>query len=408
MPPRTRGRRSQAAERDSERSTVQLPQELIDAIIDEFDISLQDKDNPTLYPDRNTLRACALVSRAFVGPSQRQLFSTVTLGANGYYGAPPDERSRSFSKILSSKPHIGSYVKNLILSYRSARSKSVETILSSLPKLKTLSLDPRHDRKYHQTIPFPVHLRDSFIAAFSLVSLRRLEIRRHDFTDARDLDSILSNSLGLEELCLINVRFTDNSSQALRIGSDSPRVSLRSLGLFAMQTADMKAVMNTFTAVDVTHLRSISSDGFFEPLLHLNAPSLRELICIRSTWFHATDPLGPVLPANKVDTLTIRIPSATEVTRTIRQLGNLQALKRVSIMAKHVVGDSGEWLKIDSLLADAGAALEDVHVCLDLPTYIRQTVFVEAAVRSDLPALNAKGILRITSTPETSEPRYTV
>ncbi|KAJ7083254.1 hypothetical protein C8R44DRAFT_54875 [Mycena epipterygia] len=113
MPPQGRARRSRPEADLPSKSVVQLPQELIDAIVDEFDIFLKDA-NDTSFPDRKTLRACALVARSFVRPSQMKLFSTVDLFASPY-GQPPDERSRSFSRLLSSRAHIGLYVRNLVL-----------------------------------------------------------------------------------------------------------------------------------------------------------------------------------------------------------------------------------------------------------------------------------------------------
>ncbi|KAJ6583063.1 hypothetical protein DFH09DRAFT_1145224, partial [Mycena vulgaris] len=143
MPPRARGRKGHLKPDLllPSRAPFSLPQELIDAIIDEFDISLTDKEGRFL--DRKTLRSCALVARAFTRPSQGKLFSMVNLQPKDVYGGQPlDERSRPFSKLLSSTPHIGPYVRTLILSYRCGRSYSLEHILSSLPKLRSLSLHP--------------------------------------------------------------------------------------------------------------------------------------------------------------------------------------------------------------------------------------------------------------------------
>ncbi|KAJ7772869.1 hypothetical protein DFH07DRAFT_801763 [Mycena maculata] len=411
MPPRARGRGSRGnGNLDPQINTARLPQELIDAIIDEFDESLKDESNPPTYPDRKALRACALVSRAFVRPSQMKLFSTVNLRAVTSYGAPPDETYTAFSKLLSSKPHIGSYVRNLVLSYRSGRSNSVEYILSSLPKLKMLSLHPTRDyAQWRETVPFPAHGKDAFLAVFSLASLQRLELRNHQFSDALELDAILSNSLGLKELLLAGIRFTGGSPRP----SEKPaRVVLRSLELLGMQDGQCEAMMSGFGAVDVTHLRSISLTGYSRSLLHANSLSLEELTLVgqyspgRSFPSH----LDQILPPNtRLRTLNLRIYNFDIISAIIRQLGNLanvKTLRRISITVPEPGVAWDTMPGIDSLLQGVGSELEDIDFRFDNglnPHHARVDV---ARVRRCLPNLDAKGILRITYTSPGSELRY--
>lgn len=195
MPPRAKGRRYQLkpdpkrygspiyscpASNSSRRKTVRLPQELVDAIIDELD----SKDE-RVY--QKTLRSCALVAPAFVAPCQRKLFSTVDMSAGpDLHRPPPDKRIESFSKILSRNPHMGSYVHHLLLAHRSPWPKSVDHILSSLPRLKTLSLQAKVHR-YTRNWCHPgllVHHRDALLGVFPLPSLRRIEFRNHEFRNA--------------------------------------------------------------------------------------------------------------------------------------------------------------------------------------------------------------------------------
>ncbi|KAJ7464972.1 hypothetical protein B0H11DRAFT_2050353 [Mycena galericulata] len=411
MLPRTKGRRIQTKP-DPQRNTVLLPQELIDAIIDEFDLSLKDRETrPPSFPDRKSLRAFSLVSHAFVGPNQRKLFSTVDLRNPYYYSdAPPDERSRLFSKLLSSKPHIGTYVKNLTLAYRSARSKSVEHVLSSLPNLRRLSLDPR-GRHFDDVLPFSIHIRDSFISAFSLASLRRLELRRHRFTDALELDSILSNGIGLEELCLDSILFDDHSTRASDIGSVPARVVLRSLEFLKMGTQNVEAIMHAFTAVDITHLRSLFLDRYPQSFLRVNTISMEELTLTVSASHHGPmdgyfpRPLDQILTAkNSLRVLHLRVYYHNGIPRVIRQLGNLanlQALKRISITARCDSIQSDMWSEVDSLLIGVGS--EKVQIYLDCPHRTGLHMDLEQ-VRQTMPALDAKGILRLDITPAGSEP----
>lgn len=243
----------------SHRTSPKIPQEIIDAIIDELDASSTDGIEP------KTLKSCALVARAFVRPSQMKLFATVNL--HSYY----HERSRLFSRLISSRPHIGHYVKNLNLAYRSGRSASLGQILSSLPKLKTISLYPQ------QADPFPTYHRDSFLAAFSLSSLRRLALRDHIFPDALELQSLLINSTGLEELVLIDIQFTNTSASEPETRPESRRIVLRSLEFVGMPIDYMEAVLSSFSIVDIIHLRSLSCDRFHKPLFLANAHSMEKL-----------------------------------------------------------------------------------------------------------------------------------
>ncbi|KAJ7770977.1 hypothetical protein DFH07DRAFT_768381 [Mycena maculata] len=336
---------------------VRLPQELIDAIVDEFDITFRDETVSLAYPDRETLRSCALVAHAFVRPSQKKLFATVDLISGLYlYNNPPDERIRQFAKLLSSKPHITHYVQNLSLSYRSARSHSVDHILSSLPKLKKLCLYAQG----RYPLPQP---RDAFLQAFSTTSLRRLELRNHKFTDASELDSILGNSVGLKELMLYKIQFVNDLSRAST--TERSRVVLHTLEVFDMQENHVEAVITAFTAVDVTHIHSISCDRYHIPLLQVNALSMREL-SLAVKW-HGVRGFGT--------------------------LASLKALKRFSITITTVGTLSLFWSAIDSSVAEIGTGLEAIHMEIYILHFPGGEY--ETELRRHMPILDAKGVLSI-------------
>ncbi|KAJ7481018.1 hypothetical protein B0H11DRAFT_1915598 [Mycena galericulata] len=110
---------------------------------------------------QDTLRVRALVARSFRRPCQKNLFSRVILRAVTVW-PPPDELSRPFSKFLASRPHIGFYnTAGIVFS----------SILPGFPPEAGTTQSP--------------------------------------ITDSVELDSILSNSLGLEELLLARIHFTD-------------------------------------------------------------------------------------------------------------------------------------------------------------------------------------------------------
>ncbi|KAJ7837284.1 hypothetical protein B0H13DRAFT_2105813 [Mycena leptocephala] len=392
MPPRAKGRRSQAKPdlASAQRNSPRLPQELIDAIIDHFDTSLTDQYD---CPDRKALRCCALVARALVRPSQMKLFSTVDLRSI-YMDQSPDDRPRLFSKLLTSRPHVGHYVKNLFLAYRCARSNSLDRILSYLPKLTSISLHPWH--KFYLLEPFPEYHRDSFLAAFSLSSLRRLSLRDHVLNDALELQSLLSNSLGLEELVLHGIQFANTSSLDPKNHPESPRVVLRSLAFHGMPTRCMEAVLNSLTIVDIRHLRSLRCDRYHEPLILANARSMQELTLIADYDLAHFYPDTLLLPEG-LHNLNLQIDSCYTHSLFIRRLQNFATVKTLSItMPVKFFSAKEDWLEADSLLAEVGSALEELHVNFNrLRLRYQQQDEIERVLRASMPTMNAKGILCI-------------
>ncbi|KAJ6557832.1 hypothetical protein B0H19DRAFT_1290986 [Mycena capillaripes] len=380
MPPRAKNRQY----------STQLPQELIDAIIDEFDPSLTDDYTPA-FPDRQALRSCALVSRAFVRPSQRNLFSTVNTRPT--FIQSPDERCRLFAQLLSSAPHVGKYVKNLILGYQPAQSTSLAQILSSLPNLRTISLHSRCDyRRSHYQLP--VYHRDSFLAVFSLSSLRRLELRDHKFSTALELQSVLSDSIGLEELVLRDVRFSNLSAPVTR--SETPRVVLKSLEVYNMSITHVEAMLDSFNIIDMEHLRSLSSDRYHKSHFRAKEHSIQDLTLIirhLPNLFPDTIPLPTSLRS-----LDLKMVYSSAILPSIRRLRNLAAvktLKRISITVPGAGETAQSWSESDPLLAKVGSQLEELHLNLSRPLPSHQADAVELVVRKAMPTLSAKGILRI-------------
>ncbi|KAJ6525861.1 hypothetical protein DFH09DRAFT_1416082 [Mycena vulgaris] len=393
----------------SYRAAVQLPQELIDAIIDEFDPSLTEKNRPRVFPDRETLRSCALVARAFVRPSQAKIFSTVNLSCLDCFEAP-EERSRLFSKLLSSKPHIRSYVRTLILSYRCTGSNFVGRILCSLPNLDSLSLRPSFDDLVlmdNLYPPFPTHLRDPILAVFSTTSIRRLELRNHQFDTAQELQHILENGRDLKELMLLNIRFTDVSPRPSGVHQGPSNVAIESLQIFQTQPDVIEAILNTFTAVDITHLRSLSCDRYYKPLLQANAYSIHELT-LEVTTLDIVEPeaLDLILPANgSLRTLNLKLDyiyvPVFFIDHCLGNLARLKALKQISITGR--IPSISQAPAIDKLLGPFASGLEEIHVGMD----ILKEGDTEAAFRRCMPTLDA-GVLKISTTALGSVPGYFV
>ncbi|KAJ7359679.1 hypothetical protein DFH08DRAFT_1075074 [Mycena albidolilacea] len=96
-----------------------LPQELFDAIIDKIH-------------DKETLKACALLSSAFLPPSQRKLFRKVLIGLG--------RRSRNTTTALAESPHLVSYIRDLTIVMPSTVpiSVAVAGVLRSVQNIESL------------------------------------------------------------------------------------------------------------------------------------------------------------------------------------------------------------------------------------------------------------------------------
>ncbi|KAJ7634527.1 hypothetical protein FB45DRAFT_1141631 [Roridomyces roridus] len=79
---------------------IDLPQELLDAVIDQVD-------------DRPTLHSCALVSHAFLAPSQRNIFHSLYIGRRRVGSAPG--RLRAAGPFFTDSPHLALYVRNVTI-----------------------------------------------------------------------------------------------------------------------------------------------------------------------------------------------------------------------------------------------------------------------------------------------------
>ncbi|KAJ7829040.1 hypothetical protein B0H13DRAFT_2116546 [Mycena leptocephala] len=352
MPPRAKGRRSQAKPdlASAQRNSPRLPQELIDAIIDHLDTSLTDQYDWHIFPDRKTLRCCALVARALVRPSQMKLFSTVDL-RSVYLDQPPDERPRL--------PHVGHYVKNLFLTYRCARSNSLDRILSYLPKLTSISLHPWH----------------SFLAAFSLSSLRRLALRDHKFNDALELQSLLSNSLGLEELVLHGIQFTNTRR-----------------GIHDMPTRCMEAVLNSSPSWISDIFVHFAVTAIMNPLFW-QMHALQELTLIAD--YNLGNALCYFQPLGLNSHIVHFYPDTSLLPEGLHNL-NLQidSCYTLSLYSPAPELRDQDWLEADSLLAEVGSELEELHVNFNRLRYQQQDE-IERVLRASMPTMNAKGILCI-------------
>ncbi|KAJ7603231.1 hypothetical protein DFH06DRAFT_1394327 [Mycena polygramma] len=238
---------------------VKIPQELIDTIIEE--IPLSDSQYPFItYRDESdestllveTLKACALVSRAFLRPTQTRLFHAVGLDLtrNG------DHSHRRFSQLLLDRPHLRTYVRHLQLTYTPANDDAelISRLLSSLTCLESIKLHGRGFEWSGQSL----QVKASLLAALSRPNLRHITLVEVKFTSASELHAVLKNCVGMKHLELLGIQFVNHDGLNMyTTAADpcTPSIALDSVALLGLDSADVDSVLQAFTAIDITHLR---------------------------------------------------------------------------------------------------------------------------------------------------------
>lgn len=256
-----------------------IPQELLDAIIDE--IHLFDDAYPfeSIHSSSETnvlvqtLRACTLASRALVRPAQGQLFAVVRVQ---YAGS--DRSCFRFAQLLQDSPHISIYVNHLHVLYAWRKdATSLGAVLRALVKLKTLELVPGGEVQQWSAHPYLVQ--GALAVALSRPSLRCLSMFHYEFHEVSELHRLLQNAVGLKHLRLSNPTCLSPDSEHVRVAEiPPPTVLLDSLELRNFTPPDVDRIMRVFTSIDMSHLRSLHlTNSAAAALLHENARTLRKV-----------------------------------------------------------------------------------------------------------------------------------
>ncbi|KAF8993996.1 hypothetical protein BDQ17DRAFT_1331391 [Cyathus striatus] len=119
-------------------ATYDVPVDIIELIIDQA--SLQDNQF-------STLRACALVGRDFVRPSQRRIFRSIEFKGQHVYGhGDPLDKYLRMQDILISTPELALYVRKFVLKDKTMGLRLVTQplfpiLLGKLERLTTFVLE---------------------------------------------------------------------------------------------------------------------------------------------------------------------------------------------------------------------------------------------------------------------------
>ncbi|KAF7345678.1 hypothetical protein MVEN_01587600 [Mycena venus] len=262
---------------------MRIPRELIDEIIDELDLS--EEYDPKIA---DALKSCALVSTLFVRSCQTRLFARISVRDYERTTGRRDETLSSsphmssimlsyrLSVLLSTSPHLATYIRTLDLCYNASTTEAnfVPRILSAVTALHTLILTD------HFCASFP--LNSSTVAVFSLPTLRRVELRRYQFANPFELESLLSRAKCLKELTLSATFFGENFEHdrvgVTREAGTASNVTLEKLTLVRVDNDVVKPMLDLFTMVDIRHLKHLSiHNSPIMDLLRVNAHFIQTL-----------------------------------------------------------------------------------------------------------------------------------
>ncbi|KAF8169856.1 hypothetical protein K438DRAFT_1982984 [Mycena galopus ATCC 62051] len=384
---------------------MDLPQELIDAIIDAVVGDLGLFQDPWLVDNTpqvlDTLKSCALVARAFVRPCQSYIFHGITISDDARL--PP----LIFSTLLMESPHLALYIRAIYFEYSIAEDaeniESMQYILASAKNLERLDIypDPPSQMVSWQAYPKPV--RTSFESAFALPHLRHITLWYSHFSDASELQTLLKESTSLKTLVLRSITFGASSSEAtpeLPPTESSPRVVLDSLQLYFLDAVQVQDLLDSFVAIDITHLRFLYLHNTpMNALFRVNAATIQHLR-IRAyqpdAFINATVDAGALTGAHNLQTLDLKVPFLPTLNRMLRILGSFSQLMCLHTILVRVSQNSrqADWEQLDELLGVAGdlPALGEVHVFsgsqFDDP-------HPEDILRAWMPMLAGRDVLRI-------------
>lgn len=138
-----------------------LPQELVDAILEEL-------VGPAAH---KSLKACSMVSRSFVLPSQRRLFRFLTLNSKTVGIA---------SSRFTERPHLASYVRDLHVDMHlntKLHQHSLLTTFRLLNKVQRMAISSYSWQTWAWD-SLPDEFRDAFVSLLTLPSLRCFAMTR--------------------------------------------------------------------------------------------------------------------------------------------------------------------------------------------------------------------------------------
>ncbi|KAF7329420.1 hypothetical protein MKEN_00204000 [Mycena kentingensis (nom. inval.)] len=383
-----------------------LPQELLDAIID----AIVDREQLLADPwaVNNTedtlkaLRACALVSHAFVRPCQQYLFHAATFSKHAQQDMLPVDPAALLA-VLDRSPHLAKYIRAVHV--ESALDDETECadlcrILEMTENIDRLDVLPRVDTEL-DGVPWSPTFAAVYKRTFHRPTLRHLTLWYFSWVSAPELEELLCRSAGLKTLVLRSVAFDDtavvgrNDSNAVE-----PAVVIDNLHLYFLNADSLAALVSSFRRVDLNHLRSLFLHNTPTlSILELNAPTL-ESLKFRAYYPDPSlrESIAPdaLASATRLRTLELQLPFLSSLNSVLARLGslaNLPELRRVVVSVSQRTQEA-QWAELDRLLAGAGVALEEVRVYSG-SQYTANEPHPDEEMRRWMPMLQRRGVLRL-------------
>ncbi|KAJ7185889.1 glycoside hydrolase superfamily [Mycena filopes] len=344
-----------------------LPQEMVDRIIDEFSLldgplgplpvrfSADTRD--ARASRRETLKACSLVSRRFVRPAQTQLFSIVQLRP-ALYPILPGRSYTQFHELLLKHPHLAACVGYLHLEYILPHedSDALGEILRLISSPQTVCL-----QLACQWRSLPDVLKASFAVLLARPTLRCLGILLCKFSTAGELRALLGDAVhGLNELQMTNVKFLNHDDV---LQAPERTVGVESLVLRDLAPADIDSMMQAFLSLGISNLRTLDlSNVAVTALFRANARSLQRVnihyMSMQNLHFHREEADADVLVgAHRLHTIEINARDSDLLEKTLDIFGHLAHLPalrdiRLTISIEPLPSNEPIWRRLnDKLLA---------------------------------------------------------
>lgn len=260
-----------------------FPQELLEAIIDD------------LYDDLPTLRACGMVSRAFLHSTRTHIFANIRLTPKSGLPNPATVGSypnclnpcQKFHALLVNSPYISSYVQRLIIidgslfpSHPSADitgtapsgspwvldEPSLPYVIRYLTRLRSVSLIFQ-EGPLRNWSAMSKALTDSLLSTLRLPNLESVELQRIGFDCPDQLFHLFNGAHALKNISLTSIRTSSAvfsawehaESKTIQQGGVLPQIE----GL-TVDTLDrshfplIQSIVTCHTALDLSSLRTIA------------------------------------------------------------------------------------------------------------------------------------------------------
>ncbi|RDB30376.1 hypothetical protein Hypma_007059 [Hypsizygus marmoreus] len=261
---------------------LEVPQDIIDTILDELD------------QDKSTLSACSLVSKSFGLPCQKHLYKKIQI----ILFQPPNkehDRIEQLRDILKVNPFITAQVKHLVLRLPEARAGRLLLTLEMLPRVSILTVHPIHN--FMLTSPwdsFSQELRRDILGFMRSPQVIDLSIHFfHEFPT-----NLLATCPQLKSISFYYIS-SPKAMHALDVTLPADEMTgrrgqLDCLRLYATDPIPILQYLSTpMASLDVSHLRKLTAKWYLNEIAQFQAVSEPFAKCLETLSLSILDPFIP-------------------------------------------------------------------------------------------------------------------